>query len=376
MASWEERKVAAKLRAGIVGVGGMGIAHYHARALAAEEEVELAACCDINREILERFAEQHGVANTYTSYDEMLEKERLDIVVICTNELLHASMTIKAAAYKPKAIICEKPMAMNLAEADAMLSACKENGVVLIIGHQRRYMPQYARAKELLDEGVIGKLEQIWASGHPYSSLLVDGTHIVDLIRYYAGDARIEWVMGQVDARSGRVGWQHVLEDASLALIKFETGVRALLTTGGGLHTPAHDALASSPPFEYNRILLQGTTGMIDIRGDGPVEGLPLVTLIKGDRAEPVELVPGTGSGASWHRGVSPHKDLLRCLETGEVHPLSGTSARATLEVLMAIYESARLRQVVTLPLEKGENPLEEMLAERGIPFLQVGSGA
>ena len=161
-----------------------------------------------------------------------------------------------------------------------------------------------------------------------------------------------------------------------LSLIKFETGVRALLTTGGGLHTPGHDALASSPPFEYNRILLQGTTGMIDIRGDKPVEGLPLVTLIRGDRAEPVELVPGTGSGASWHRGVSPHKDLLRCLKTGEMHPLSGTSARATLEVLMAIYESARLRQVVTLPLEKGENPLEQMLAERGIPFLQVGSGA
>ena len=365
-----------QLRAGFVGVGGMGIANYHARALAAEKEVELAACCDINKESLERFARHHGIPHQYTSLDEMLEKERLDIVVICTNELLHAPMTIKAAARRPKAIICEKPMAMNLAEADAMLSACEENGVVLVIGHQRRYMAQYARAKELLDEGAIGELQQIWASGHPFSSLMVDGTHTVDLIRFYAGDARVEWVMGQVDARTARVGWQHVLEDAAMALIKFETGVRALVTTGGGIPTPAGDALASSPPFEYNRILLHGTSGTIDIRGDSPVEGVPLVTLIKGDRAVPVELFAEDGGGGKWHRGISPHKDLLRCLEEGRTHQLSAASARATLEVLLAVYESSRLRQVVTLPLANRDNPLEQMLAERGIPFVQVGSGA
>ena len=360
------------LRTGIVGVGGMGIANYHAQTLAAEERVRLVACCDIDAEALNSFAEKHGIPNRYTSYEEMLQAEKLDIVVICTNELLHAPMTIQAAAHAPKAIICEKPMAMNLAEADAMLAACEENGVVLIIGHQRRYMPQYARAKELLLDGAIGKLEQIWAAGHPYSSLMVDGTHTVDLMRFYADDAPVEWVVGQADARTGRVGWQHVLEDATVALMKFATGVRGLLTTGGGHTNPAKEALGSPPPFEYNRILLQGTAGMIDIRGDSRVEGVPLVTLIRGDKAEAVELFPGEEpNGRGWHRGLSPHADLIRCLEEGRTHPLSGYSARATLEVLMAVYESSRLRRVITLPLENKENPLEQMLAEQGKPFVK-----
>lgn len=362
-----------KLKTGIVGVGGMGIANYHARALAEVERVQLAACCDINVDVLYPFGEKHGIPNRYTSYDDMFQAENLDIVVICTNELWHAPITIQAASYRPQAIICEKPMAMNLAEADAMLAACEENGVVLIIGHQRRYMPQYARAKELLLDGAIGRLEQIWASGHPFTSLMVDGTHTVDLMRYYADDAPVEWVMGQADARTERVGWKHVLEDAAMALMKFETGVRGLLTVGGGHINAAKEALGTSAPFEYHRILLQGSKGVIDIRGDSPIEGIPLVSLIRGDKSEAVDLLDEDGKRQRWHKGLSPHADLIRCLEDGSTHQLSGFSARATLEVLMAVYESSRLRRVITLPMDNQENPLEQMLRERGKPFLEVG---
>lgn len=361
------------LRTGIVGVGGMGIANYHARALAEEELVELVACCDINVEALHSFGEKHGIPHRYTSYDEMFQRENLDIIVICTNELWHAPITIQAASYRPRAIICEKPMAMNLAEADAMLEACEQNGVVLIIGHQRRYMPQYARAKELLQGGAIGSLEQIWATGHAFTSLMVDGTHTVDLMRYYADDAPIEWVMGQADARTERIGWKHVLEDAAIALMKFETGVRGLLTVGGGHTNSAKEALGTSARFEYHRIVLQGSTGVIDIRGDSPIDGIPLVSLIKGDKSEAVDLFTGQdGKMQRWHQGLSPHADLIRCLNEGSTHPLSGQSARATLEVLMAVYESSRLRRMITLPMDNLENPLEQMLAERGKPFLEV----
>src|SRR5690606_22556262 len=119
---------------------------------------------------LSSFAEKFGIRRTYDDFDAMLEDEALDIVVICTAELLHAPMTIRAASHGPKAIICEKPMAMNLAEADEMISACDRNQVTLVIGHQRRYKPQYARARELVREGAIGRVEHIHASGHARSS--------------------------------------------------------------------------------------------------------------------------------------------------------------------------------------------------------------
>ncbi len=349
-----------KLRVGIVGVGGMGIAKYHAREFLADERADLVACCDIQPEALAAFAAEHGTREQYSDYEAMLSEAGLDIVVICTNDVLHAEMTVQAAAHRPKAILCEKPMAMSLGEADAMLEACARNGVLLIIGHQRRYMPQYARAKELLQEGAIGELEQIQIAAHPGCSLLPDGTHCVDLIRFYVDDIPAEWLMGQIDARTKRVHWGHVLEDAAIVLIKFASGVRAWLTQGGYI-TPAGEPLGTPPfsPAQYVRIALHGSRGRIEVDGDQAVEGRPLLRVVRGGEVEVVPLEPG-----QWHRGLSPQVDLLNALEDGHRHLLAGESARADLELLMAVYESARLRRLVVLPLENRENPFMQMLAE------------
>ena len=358
--------MADRMRVAIIGVGGMGIANYHARAFLATARADIAGICDVQPEALNTFGERFGVPPSLRHEDhrQMLSEVRPDIVLVCTNEVLHARLTVDAASYGPRAILCEKPMAMSLAEADAMLEACAHNGVMLVVGHQRRYLPQYARAKVLLQDGAIGSLEHIQAMCHPGSSLLVDGTHTVDLIRFYVGDARAEWVLGQVDARTLRTGWGHVLEDAALALIKFEAGVRAWLAVGGGAATPSGEGLGRVSGQNYHRILLHGSLGRIEIAGDGVAAGEPLLRVIRGDRTEVVDVTACAGAGG-WHRGLSPQADLLQALEDGHAHPLDGRSARATLEILLAVFESARRGRLVPLPLENRANPLEQMLAER-----------
>jgi predicted dehydrogenase len=351
------------VRVAIIGVGGMGIANYHAQAFLDTGRAVIAGICDVEREALDAFGERFRIppALRYADHARMLAQVRPDVVVICTNETLHARLTIDAAGCRPRAILCEKPMAMSLREADAMLEACARGGVTLVVGHQRRYTPQYALARELLRDGAIGLLEQVQSTGHPTSSLMVDGTHSVDLVRFYAGDSPAHWVLGQVDARSRRVGWGHVLEDAAVALVKFEGGVRAWVATGGAGATPGREGLGARVTGpNYHRILLHGTAGRMEIAGDAAAEGEPLLRLVRGDRAQAVDVPPG------WHRGLSPQAELLQCLEDGHPHPLDGRSARATLEILMATYESARTGRVVPLPLENRGNPLEQMLEGGG----------
>ena len=336
----------------------MRISHYHAREFAADERTQIAACCDIIETARAEFAERFDVPAQYEDYATMLETEALDIVVVCTNETLHAEMTVQAAESGAKAVMCEKPMAMCLREADAMLETCERNGTLLAVGHQRRCGANYAAARERLDNGEIGALRWIDACGHPRSHLLADGTHTIDLIRYYAGDPAALWVFGQVDTHTGREAWGHPVEDAAMCRVGFEGGVQARFTSGGGFAS-AENPLGSAKAGNYHRIALYGQKGRMEIYGDSPLEGEPFLRISRGGETEDANPKGG------WHEGRSPQRMLLDCLETGETHPLNGQNARAALEILMAVYESARLRRLIQLPLENKENPYDMILAER-----------
>jgi predicted dehydrogenase len=356
-------------RAAVVACGR--ISRAHARGYLAHPQIELAACADISSEALEAFGSEFNVPsqNRYLDYREMLDREKPDLVSICSLHDLHASMTIDATVCKPRAILCEKPIALSLAEADAMMDACRRSGTLLIVGHQRRFGPQYEAAHQALEAGEIGELQSIETHGHPGCSLMVDGTHTVDLIRWYAGDGPINWVFGQIDAREHRSAWGGRVENAALVLFRFSSGVRALMTLGHHSSQgqgPGLDPLwPDVPPGTYHQIILHGTKGQIEIDGDAPVEGRPWVRLVENGAVEEIPL--------PWARSGDPRmtahalvvQAMLESLETGVPHTLDASSARATLEVLMAAYESSRRRTVVELPLEVSENPLFDML-DRG----------
>lgn len=346
------------------------ISRAHARGYMAIPNIELAACADISSEALEKFGSEFNVPpqKRYLDYNEMLCHEKPDLVSICSLHDLHASMTIDTAAYKPKAILCEKPIALSLSEADAMIDACKRSGTLLIIGHQRRFSSQYITAYQALEAGEIGELQSIETHGHPGCSLMVDGTHTIDLIRWYAGEAPINWVFGQIDASEHRSAWGSAVENAALILFRFASGVRAIMTLGSHFspeREPKRDPIwPDVPPGTYHQITLRGTEGQIEIDGDAQVEGRPWVRLVRNGAVEEIPLLQeDEDKRKATHALVI--QAMLDSIETGVPHTLEASSARATLEVLMATYESSRRRAVVELPLEVSENPLFDML-DRG----------
>ena len=327
----------AKYKAGIIGCGK--ISRNHAQAYYSQPDVVVTALADINPDALKTMASEFSVPNCYNDYREMLTSEQLDIVSICTWPGSHAEMTIAAAEQGVKAILCEKPMAVNLGEADKMIDACQQNGTKLVIVHQIRFNPYVNKAKQLIETGVIGEPQLVW--GHYSSSLLNKGTHTVDTMRYMLGDPKTEWVLGQIERKKDSYDRGHQVEEIAEALIQFSNGTRGLIESGD---------LAKS---EFG-CHIYGSEGQLNVTFD--------------------ELFLQSKAHKGWQQiklpAVREHEatltELIACLN-GQIEKHRGNAhqARMTLEILMAIFESVRIHGVVRPLVAVKESPLE----------LMVGSG-
>lgn len=359
---------AVPFRAAIIGCGRM--AHGHANAYLADSRAALVACADISGETARGFAGEFGIPRWYEDYREMLAVERPDIVSICTHHQFHASMTIETASIAPpRAILCEKPIALDLKSADEMIEACRASGTLLLIGHQRRFDRQYVAAHKVIASGRVGEVISIEAFGHPRSSLLVDSTHTVDLVRFFLGDPRGEWVIGQVDAREHREAWGQQIEDCAVGLIGFQGGGHLLLGAGSIAGDESDERISISPqPVHgptYHRLVVHGSAGRLVVDGDRPIDGQPLVHLHRGADVEVVFSADDYAREPGYSAVNQEVAVMIDCLLQPDLqHPLAARSARDTLEILIAIYESSRRRQAIRLPLHVDDNPLISMLGE------------
>ena len=151
-----------KLRIGIIGTGGISHAHMNGY-LAQKDRVEFVACCDLDEEKVKAYAEKFGFARYYTDLHEMMAKEDLDCVSVCTWNAAHKEATI--AALKGGAnVICEKPMAMNAKEAQEMIDAANESGKLLQIGFVRRFGEDAKTVMILKAAGLLGDIYDAKAS--------------------------------------------------------------------------------------------------------------------------------------------------------------------------------------------------------------------
>ena len=189
-----------KYRVGIVGCGS--ISHLHARGYQGVDSVEMVALADPVQAAADAFGDQYGIEKRYTDFRQMLDEEDLDIVSNATWHKLHASITISICARKPKAVLCEKPMATCMGECNEMMIAAERNGVKLAIGHQRRFNPAWNEARDLIADGAIGRIQHVTAVGR--QGLLNDCSHIFDMMRFVMGDANAEWVIGNVERKTER----------------------------------------------------------------------------------------------------------------------------------------------------------------------------
>ena len=240
--------MADKLRAGVIGSGG--ISRNHVSGYLNCGRYEVVALADLNESAMEDMDARFGLTTVhYTDARQMMAEAELDVVSICTWHSGHAPWTVAAAAYQPKAILCEKPMADTVGAAEQMLVACRRNNVKLVIGHQRRFLPAYTLAKDLIAQGAIGDVQMIVSYGG--QGLPNYSSHQTDMYRYLLSDDECEWVMGNVERKTDQYERGTRIEDCALAVFQFSKGARALL-------------LSDVIPVIYQGAQIYGSEGMIN----------------------------------------------------------------------------------------------------------------
>jgi UDP-N-acetyl-2-amino-2-deoxyglucuronate dehydrogenase len=376
------------LKAVLVGCGGMG--KRQAGILMERPEFELCAVCDLSDENRNATAALHGVKG-YDDFNAMLETEKPDVVIVTTSNVPHAPLTIAAAEFGVRGVYCEKPMAMNLAEARRMVQVCKETDTVLVINHQRRIGPDLLEARRQIKEGAIGKVLRV--RGHCGGDILSDGTHVVDCLMWLLGDPQPEWILGQfhrqIDdgmleraalqkskGQPGQPGYRfgHPVENGGMAIVQFpDDGPRMEVFCG--------DMRETHRTYQDYEII--GSHGRIWRSGDKVGENLFIQTtdggplcISHGENWAACALPDKEGKAGGW--SVLPLPDssptpgipggyerFARTILEGEPHPMAGHVALKGFEIVMGIYESARLRKQLMFPLEGIERfPLEVYIEE------------
>jgi predicted dehydrogenase len=342
--------MAGKLRAGIIGCGG--ISANHARGYINSGRYDLVALADLNEAAMQDLEGKCGfTAKHYTDAREMLKQEGLDVVSICTWHSGHSTWTVAAAAFKPKAILCEKPMADSLGHAEQMLIACRRNQVKLVIGHQRRFLPAYTMAKDLIAQGAIGDVQMIVSFGGQgmpnYSS------HQTDMYRYLLSDDECVWVMGNIERKTDQFERGTRIEDCAIGVFQFSKGARALL-------------LSDVTPMIYQGAHIYGSEGMINMTTEN-------LQLLNKDTSGRWELrapdgkffkVAEQGNRFEWLEGGAAQADELADWIEGKADTHRGRSENGykALEMIHAVYESARCHEKVILPVRTRVNPLDVMV--------------
>lgn len=339
----------AQYRVGIIASGR--IAREHARGWQQCAQTEIVAIADLHPQALAQFGDDFGVERRYLDYREMLAQEALDIVSVCSWDPQHAEMTIAAAAARPKAILCEKPMAVSLGEADAMMIACRRNEVKLAVGHQRRFYSAWREAKRLLQSGAIGRPRRLWSAVG--QGLMNTGTHCLDFQLYVLGDPHPTWVMGAVERKSDRYIFGHRVEDRCFGVIGYPDDVEGVIENDmNGLYQLGATIYGSDGIIEVHDNSLRVLTA------GGWQEFAPTEDMRSGYGQAHVDQAYAI---CDWIEGKT------------EAYIGSATQGRAALEIMMAIYESVRMRERVMLPLLTRANPLDVAVESGVLPVERPG---
>ena len=207
--------------------GNEGNPSSYAEAIFDRPDVELVTAADRDVKRLNAFTERYGITNLYTDAEEMLKKEKLDIIAVATNTKGRAHFTCMASNLGAKGVFTEKPMAHTLEEVDAMVSTCAKNGTALSCGAISTTHPSFEKAKQLINEGAIGEVTSIEANG-------AGGQH--QNWSYFL-DSEPDWVVGTSDkprAESGSTEFrgQGMLVTKGGTIVHFRAGAPGVRITG------------------------------------------------------------------------------------------------------------------------------------------------
>ncbi len=253
------------LRWGLIGAGDIAQKRI-APALRDLSNCDLAAVSRARAGLAESFAKEFSARKCYANWQDLISDKEIEAVYIATPVSLHAAQTV-AAAEAGKHVLCEKPMAMNVAECEQMIEVCRKNNVKLGIAYYRRFYPAIKRIKQIIEAGEIGKvvfaqinafeffnpsfdnsrhwlIEKEKSGGGPMMDF---GCHRLEVLTNLFGAVR------RIESIVANVAFEREVEDTAAALLQFEPGICATLTV-------TH---AASEPQDTLDVF--GTTGSIHV---------------------------------------------------------------------------------------------------------------
>ncbi|HSI56723.1 MAG TPA: Gfo/Idh/MocA family oxidoreductase [Ideonella sp.] len=348
------RAAGGRLRVGVI---GLGMGRLHIEGWQEHPGAEVVAIADPDAGRLREVGEQYGIAARFEEATAMLAAGGLDVVSVCTPNKWHQALTL--AAFEAGAhVLCEKPMAMNAAEGRTMLAAAERAGKRLMINFSYRFSAASRGLKAQVDAGVFGDFyfgRSVWhrrrgmpgfggwfgskalAGGGPLIDL---GVHRLDLALWLMGHPRPTWVLGsthdpiarELAARSGKA---FDVEDLAAALIRFDNGATLVIEASWA---------ANIQEAELMETRLLGTRA-----------GLLQKNLDQGYRFDAHIFTEQHGAQLDMHLhppaepARSAMHDFAEAILTGQPHPAPGEEGLVVMEILDAIYESARSGEPVRL---------------------------
>jgi predicted dehydrogenase len=338
-------------KAAVIGLGRMGstfddemtqggaifLPYCHTPSYVASPLTELVAGADPHEGQREIYGERWGLSaeHLYADYRDMLEREKPDVVSVCTTARHRSQIMIDVARAGAKAIWSEKPISLSLEEADSMVEVCDDLGVKVAVNTARRYNPYFSDMRRRIDEGELGDILQV--NVHGQCGLSHNGSHAIDVLRYLAKGGNVEWVFGEMESDEAAAGEHDLQGNGYLA---FDNGIRGFLRgTPCGVANWDTDVIGTEgrartiyncAENEYTHLSPGGPRG----RGVLAHTPVPLPAQVEG-------------------MGLVIIRDLIESVESDRQPRASIHDGRQALEIAIALRESHRRGGVkVHLPLE------------------------
>ena len=338
------------VRVGCIGCGGFSYAHLSG--FARVENAKIVALADIRPEKLEARAKEFGIADTYLDYHDLLKRDDIDAVTLPLPDQVHCQIACDAMR-AGKHVLCEKPMALDLEECKEMVRVAEETGMQLMIGQIGRYTPSFVKAKEMIEQGMLGTVFFIESEyAHDYSAIggtggwrvtperepiIGGGCHAVDLIRMLMGENPYE-IFAYANNMS-LVDWP--IHDCSVGIMKFPGGAIGKVMTSTGCKR------------KYTmRTCVYGTEGTLILDNSNPV-----MTLYKehftdqSGFADMNQQVLGIQIPVpvNNHNFAAEAQDFCNCLLEGRPVTTNGREGASTVAVCTAIVQSFKTGEKVTV---------------------------
>lgn len=372
---------AKRYRAAIIGrTGAGGYGHGLDVVYNGMPEVEVVAVADPDERGRAECAARTGARFRFADYERMLQETRPDLVSIGPRWIdCHHDMVLACVAARVRGIYCEKPFARTLAEADAMVQACRAANprTYLAVAHQNRAVPYLELARKRIADGAIGVPRRLRGKGKDDArggaqDLIVLGTHVLDMMRALAGDP--QWVFGHLRQDAEEVGRAHLREGEERVGLLAGNNLTGYYSFAGGV-AGTFDSYVSRGSGRWMGLWVEGTEGTIALHGGFDKQAHlcrePQWTPELGEKAWERLRVPGWDEGPDGHRRSGAEllqlanqemvRGLVRCIEEGGEHFSSGEDARWAMEMYFGVPASHRAGTRVALPLLERENPWERL---------------